>query len=46
VKLRREKAAAGSAEAPEAEDKARPEISEDDLDVPAFMRRPLRPERK
>lgn len=46
VKLRREKAAAGSAEAPEAEEKARPEISEDDLDVPAFMRRPLRPERK
>jgi cell division protein FtsZ len=46
VKLRRQKAAAGSDEAPEAEDKARPEISEDDLDVPAFMRRPLRPERK
>ncbi len=46
VKLRREKAAAGAEVAPEAEDKARPEISEDDLDVPAFLRRPLRPERK
>jgi cell division protein FtsZ len=46
VKLRRQKAAAGSDEVPEAEDKARPEISEDDLDVPAFIRRPLRPERK
>ena len=46
VKLRRQKAAAGSDEAPEAEEKAHPEISEDDLDVPAFMRRPLRPERK
>ncbi len=46
VKLRRQKATAGSDEAPEVEDKAPPEISEDDLDVPAFMRRPLRPERK
>jgi cell division protein FtsZ len=46
VKLRRQKAAAGPDEAPEVEDKAPPEISEDDLDVPAFMRRPLRPERK
>ena len=46
VKLRREKTAAGSEEAPETEERARPEISEDDLDVPAFLRRPLRPERK
>jgi cell division protein FtsZ len=44
VKLRREKTAAGSDETPA--EKTRPEISEDDLDVPAFMRRPLRPERK
>ena len=46
VKLRREKAAAGSEEAPGTEEKSHPEISEDDLDVPAFLRRPLRPERK
>jgi len=39
--LRREKA---PAEPPE--EKAAPEIPEDDLDVPAFMRRPLRPEKK
>jgi cell division protein FtsZ len=44
VKLRREKATA-SAEEP-LEEKAKPEISEDDLDVPAFIRRPLRSERK
>ncbi|HKT11069.1 MAG TPA: cell division protein FtsZ [Terriglobia bacterium] len=46
VKLRREKAATVSEEAPKVEEKPRPEVSEDDLDVPAFMRRPLRPERK
>lgn len=46
VKLRREKAATVSEEAPKVEEKPRPEASEDDLDVPAFMRRPLRPERK
>ena len=46
VKLRREKAAAGSEEAPKVEERPHPEISEDDLDVPAFLRRPLRPERK
>ncbi len=39
--LRREKVAADSPE-----EKALPEIAEDDLDVPAFLRRPLRPERK
>ncbi|MEJ2008772.1 MAG: cell division protein FtsZ [Acidobacteriota bacterium] len=39
--LRREKAPAE----PPAE-KPRSEISEDDLDIPAFMRRPLHPERK
>jgi cell division protein FtsZ len=44
VKLRREKATASTEEPPE--EKAKPEISEDDLDVPAFIRRPLRSERK
>src|SRR5574340_891705 len=42
VKLRREKLTAGPDEQPP--EKPRPEISEDDLDVPAFMRRPLKPE--
>lgn len=46
VKLRREKAATAAEEAPKTEEKPRPEVSEDDLDVPAFMRRPMRPERK
>jgi len=41
--LRRGKVADGP---PEEEEKVRPEIAEDDLDVPAFMRRPLRPEKK
>jgi cell division protein FtsZ len=44
VKLRREKPANGPEE-PAAEE-VKPEISEEDLDVPAFMRRPLRPERQ
>jgi len=39
--LRREKVAADPPE-----EKPRPEIAEDDLDVPAFLRRPLRPEKK
>ncbi|TAM80647.1 MAG: cell division protein FtsZ [Acidobacteria bacterium] len=43
VKLRREKLTAGPDVQPV--EKPRPEISEDDLDVPAFMRRPLKPER-
>lgn len=38
---RREKA---PAEPPE--EKPAPEVAEDDLDIPAFMRRPLRPEGK
>ncbi len=41
---RREKAPASPPEPPE--EKPAPEMVEDDLDIPAFMRRPLRPERK
>ncbi|HET9179902.1 MAG TPA: cell division protein FtsZ [Terriglobia bacterium] len=44
VKLRRERIAAGPEEQPEG--KPRSEISPDDLDVPAFMRRPLKTERQ
>ena len=44
VKMRRERAAAGPNEQPE--EKPRSEISQDDLDVPAFMRRPLKTERQ
>ncbi|HZT70588.1 MAG TPA: cell division protein FtsZ [Terriglobia bacterium] len=42
--LRREKPAASAPEPPA--EKAVLQIPEDDLDVPAFMRRPLRPEKK
>lgn len=44
VKLRRERIAASPDEQPE--EKPRSEISQDDLDVPAFMRRPLKTERQ
>ena len=44
VKLRRERIAASPDEQPEG--KPRSEISQDDLDVPAFMRRPLKTERQ
>ena len=44
VKLRRERIAASPEEQPE--EKPRSEISQDDLDVPAFMRRPLKTERQ
>ena len=44
VKLRRERIAVSPDDRPE--EKPRPEISQDDLDVPAFMRRPLKTERQ
>jgi cell division protein FtsZ len=44
MKLRRERIAASPEEQPE--EKPRSEISQDDLDVPAFMRRPLKTERQ
>ncbi|HEV2248384.1 MAG TPA: cell division protein FtsZ [Terriglobia bacterium] len=44
VKLRRERIAASPDEQPE--EKPRSQISQDDLDVPAFMRRPLKTERQ